>query len=263
MEFPEVERVVYKNNPLVEVLFQIRIPRLLELEQQLPVQFQNAARGEYPILESRIEQMVPVPPFAQVPIQALPISTIYDFWSQNRSWRISLGSQFFALTTTDYVDWDEFRERAESVIELVLQTYQIAVFSRIGLRYRSVISRNDLGLDQVPWRDLISAKVCGYLRELVGYEQEKADFLKYESQAQFVIAPGRGTLRTGLINKVESNEVGFLIDGDYFSDREKEASLNVGLEALDAFHSYAYRVFRWSIEDRLHQAMGPQEPPPA
>jgi len=256
MEFQEYPRVIYAKNPITEVLFQIRMPRLLEIDQQLPVEFQKAIRDEFPILEVRTEQEVVIPAQGRG-IAQTQHPTVYDFRSKDRSWCVSLTSQFFALSNTRYAQWEHFRTASEKVITAMLETYQPPLFSRIGLRYKSVVSRNSLELNDVPWKELISSKVCGFFEELQNLEQERDEFLMYQSQAQFVIGPGKGTLRTGLVKNPSNNEIGFLIDGDYFTDDEKEADLNAAVDTLEKLHRYAYRVFRWCIKERLHAAMDP------
>jgi uncharacterized protein (TIGR04255 family) len=259
MEFKDHPRVIYAKNPITEVLFQIRMPRLLAIEQQLPVQFQESLKDKFPILEARTEQEVIISPQGKGVTQTQH-PTVYDFRSIDRHWCVSLSSQFFALVNNKYERWEHFRDASENVISAMLKTYDPVLFSRVGLRYKSVISRESLGLDSVPWKELISNGACGFFDQLGSYEQEKDELLMYQSQVQFLIDPGKANLRTSLVKNPNTNEIGFLIDGDYFTDEEKETDLNAAVEALGQLHKYAYKVFRWCIKPKLHDAM---EPSPA
>jgi len=41
MKFPEVERVIYQKNPLVEVVCQCMFPRILAIDEGIPATFQQ------------------------------------------------------------------------------------------------------------------------------------------------------------------------------------------------------------------------------
>ena len=49
----EYQRVIYKKNPLVEVVCGISFPQLLEIGIEEPVEFQKAIRSKYPILKTQ------------------------------------------------------------------------------------------------------------------------------------------------------------------------------------------------------------------
>ena len=137
------------------------MPRMLEIEHQLPVDFQKVVKNDFPILETRTEQAIV---FGTQKLEESGLqrhSTIYDFVSRDRSWKLTLGSEFFALTTTKYTRWEEFREYSEKAIGWVLEYYEPPLFTRIGLRFKDVISRNELGLNDVLWKDLLSPAISG------------------------------------------------------------------------------------------------------
>src|SRR5437868_11791362 len=47
MDFPAVERIVFENNPLTEVICQLRFPRVLVIDERLPAEFQEQLGAEY------------------------------------------------------------------------------------------------------------------------------------------------------------------------------------------------------------------------
>lgn len=258
MDFPEVERVIYKNSPLVEVLFQIRMPRELRLEQQLPVEFQQLVKNEYPILETRVEK---ISTEVAGRIEDVREVTLYDFRTSDRKWFVTLSSSFFALTTVEYTQWEEFRDRAAFIIDSVIKTYDPKIFTRIGLRYKDVIDRSLLGLSELAWAQLLSDNILGILKNSTSPEREAADLLEVHSTAKFAIDIGKATLIHGLVEKADRSEVGYLIDADYFDDEEQfSAEVDVAVGKLNGFNQYSRRVFRWCIGDSLHQAMGPTPP---
>ena len=48
MPFPEAERVVYRQNPLDRVVCQLKFPPILKIEREIPVEFQDRIRKDFP-----------------------------------------------------------------------------------------------------------------------------------------------------------------------------------------------------------------------
>lgn len=258
MEFPNYTRVKYRKNPLEEVLFQFRIPRDLEIEQQLPVSLQKSLRNDFPKLTTRTERTISIAADSQEKPVVSNGPTIYDFTSADDAWTFSLSSNFFALSCKRYEQWEDFERQSEKVIREMLSTYDLSHFTRIGLRYRSVISKEDLGLEQSPWSELLSPRIASVLGEMSTAEIESASLLESNAEHLFRIDPGKLSLRHGLALNTETKKVGYIIDADYYGDEEIEATLDAGIKKLKDFHGYAWRVFRWCIEGKLHDAMEPE-----
>ena len=176
MLFPESDRVIYRHNPLAEVICQLRYPRILRIERDVPSDFQEQIRAEYPTVNE-------VPAFPPIPPEVLSLAGIdagafarraFDFLSPDGIWKISLASEFLALTSTKYSRWEDFRKRLESITGILVDTYQIPRFERVGLRYRDLIRRSDLGVDGQPWSTLLRRELLG---ELVaeGFESLEQD----------------------------------------------------------------------------------------
>jgi uncharacterized protein (TIGR04255 family) len=106
MRFPERGRVVYASNPLVEVVCQIRFPRILEIESQLPVAFQNSVGKAYPYLETRTTVTLSVS--GSDPTPPRDTSVVYDFFTADREDKLVLGSDFVAVASTKYRRWEQF-----------------------------------------------------------------------------------------------------------------------------------------------------------
>jgi uncharacterized protein (TIGR04255 family) len=56
MPFKETQRVIYNKNPLIQVVSQLRFPRILAIDEKQPVDFQEKIRQEYPLFEESIVQ---------------------------------------------------------------------------------------------------------------------------------------------------------------------------------------------------------------
>ena len=58
MTFPEVERIIYDNNPLDRVICQIRFPPILRIESELPTNFQEQIRRDFPEYEEKLDHQL-------------------------------------------------------------------------------------------------------------------------------------------------------------------------------------------------------------
>ena len=55
MLFPPTQRVIYHENPLVEVVCQFRFPTILKIDAEIPVAFQEAVRSTFPDYTPTVE----------------------------------------------------------------------------------------------------------------------------------------------------------------------------------------------------------------
>ena len=80
---------------------------------------------------------------------------------KENKWKLVLASDFLALSTSDYHNWEEFRSRLSAAIELLVEYYSPSHFDRVGLRYQDLILRSELGLEDIAWRNLLQPPVLG------------------------------------------------------------------------------------------------------
>jgi uncharacterized protein (TIGR04255 family) len=257
MRFPSSERVRYKNNPLVEVICQLRFPKILRIEKEPPVDFQEAIRDSYPRLEASqaFDLAVPVGGQTNAPSLSLNRGQSYEFLSKNGEWKLVLASDFLALSTPKYKQWEEFRDRLQSAIDLLVKLYNPSHFSRTGLRYQDLITRSGLGLQSSPWSRLLKPSIAGMFAA-EGLPQD--GLLEVLSLFSYRLDHSNAVVRVrhGLARKGDTNELCYLIDADIFS----EAPIEVGdaIRTLNTFNEEAGNLFRWCITNDLRDAMGPE-----
>lgn len=257
MRFPDSERVQYNRNPLVEVICQLRFPRILRIETERPVDFQESLRDEYPRLNviQSLNLAMPVGPQADTTPVGLSRDESYEFLSRQGDWKVVLASSFLALSTTKYTRWEVFRDRLASAIEILVRHYAPSHFTRVGLRYQDVIVRSDLDLQGRPWRTLLKGPVAGMLASEEFPEDEFIDsqnLFTYRLDGTNAIA----RVRHGLARRQHASELGYLIDADFFSEQPTEVEDALG--TLDLFNRESGRLFRWCITRDLHRAMEPK-----
>ena len=264
MLFPESDRVVYNENPLVEVICQFRFPIILRIREGKLAEFQDEIRKDYPVYTEQ-EPLVGVPQqlpkeFAaiieHINIPMMPPGLIARRFSTNDSQRfISLSDQFIALAEEKYEQWESFREEIVKAEGALKHVYEPAFYSRAGLRYRDIISRKRHGLENVAWEDLLKPH---FIAEL-GDKTISNSIVAIQTRAIMKIPDipgGQIMLIHGLTKPQGSDEECYVIDADFSAERRE--GLDEPFEILDKFHRLAGQLFRWAITERLHDAMEPR-----
>ncbi len=243
--FSNEERCEYGNNQLGEVICQLRFPEILSIGAKLPVDFQEAIRQAYPRYSSRMEKV------------GEKGAVNYQFVSEDGVWRVNLTSKFISLACSKYRNWEDFAAHLDKPLAEFIHIYQPAYFERVGLRYVNFISRKALGLEGVPFRELIQPRYLGVLADEQLIEAQTA---RCTVDADFAIRggcrvklhAGPGQVRRG---NVTDGEVKFIFDQDLFMPGK--IAVNLSAAALGTIHAQAYPIFRDAITDRLHEAMEP------
>lgn len=263
MLFPESERVLYEKNPLAEVVCQFRFPTILRIRERQLADFQDRIREDYPVYSEQ-GPSVAVPP--QLPKELIavleqmkmpiPLGLITHRFSTKDSLRfVSLSDEFMALTQTKYERWESFREEVAKVESALKEVYNPAFYSRIGLRYRDIISRRSLSLTDVGWQDLLKSQ---FIAEL-GDKDISGAIARIQTQTVIKITEipgGQITLIHGLIKPPGSDEERYMIDADFSVARQEV--VDEPFKILDKFNRLAGQLFRWAITERLHIAMEPR-----
>jgi uncharacterized protein (TIGR04255 family) len=258
MPFPAIKRVLYKKNPLAEVIFQARFPRYLPIEAEPPAEFQRRLITDYPNYEQHnVFQII----FASTPEGRPPASEVtgrmHMFSSKDRVWTVALVGDYFSVSTKQYVRWEDFRQRIEAVLKVVLEIYRFQIFTRLGLRYQDVISRERLGLEKNKWSDLLQPYIAG---ELTTDEITEDAVASRETVLTMKLDNGDALLfRHGLVSHKETQKRAYLLDSDFFSEEQRTADIDDTLKIADRLHANSGRFFRWCITDALHAAMEPQD----
>ena len=259
LAFPEAPRVIYSKNPLWEVICQLRFPAILKIDSEIPASFQEKVRDSFPLSEEEeIVLPVDVPPeLVQLFKANRPTQLSRRTWrfiSEDNNWIISLARDSATLSTHKYLRWEEFREKLALMCNALVAEYRPSFITRAGLRYRDLIIRSRLGLEDVPWAELLEKHIAGELSA-----QPLGEAIKEANHAVLAEFPEEKLklgLRHGTGRHEGQDETGYVIDSDFFSEAKTEVT-HV-LEQLNFFNRMAGRLFRWCITERLHAAMEPQ-----
>lgn len=257
--YSQEPRCLYLNNQLGDVICQLRFPEILSIGANIPVAFQDAIRDEYP--QYTALQETPAPKLTGAPgsfkVENQPATVNYQFVSEDGVWRINLTSRFISLACARYTSWEEFARKLDKPLVAFIQIYKPAYFERVGLRYLNFFSRGALGLNDVPFSELINPI---YLGPLADEEVSEAQSGRCTVEAELNLKAGcRLKLHTGpgMIKRggQPDQELKFIFDQDLFLPGKVPVNMTTG--ALSTLHSQAYSIFRGAITDTLHDAMVP------
>ena len=258
----EESRQILQRPQLLEVICQLRFPDILKIESADPAVFQDRIRSEYPQYQKKVEQLPP----QMADGKPVPQGTVnnYQCISEDGRWKVSLTKGFVALSTHGYTRWEEFAKRLDRLLVTLIEVYQPAYFTRVGLRYINAFDRKALGLEDCLWRELIQP---GYLALLADDDAQETAFSKCELSAALAlpggaksnVKSGPGTLRKVNNRTKESTETRvFMLDLDVYMDGK--TPLGQTAPALNIVHGNAGSLFRGAITDTLADALEPEKP---
>lgn len=260
MPFPESDREIYERNPLKEVICQFRFPTILQITAEIPTAFQNEIRKEYPIYTEQPPEISAPPEIASL-IKSLPIpkgiqQPVHKFSNEDETRFISLNQGFLGFSDRDYRRWESFKDSVQAAEEAFRLVYEPAFYTRIGLRYRDVIDREELELSKNPWRDLLNSSLIGTLGA-DGFSEEEIGEVQSQILLRLQEVPG-GVVRIqhGLNKLPDTQESVYLIDSDFYLDRQR-SNPDHAFETLGKFNRLGGRLFRWAITPELRRALGP------
>lgn len=255
--FSKEPRCRYGQPQLAEVICQLRFPEILTIQTTAPAGFQEAIREQYPLYLRRQELPAAAVPGNVAILKKEPVIN-HQFATADGVWRVNLTSRFISLTCGRYTCWEEFAAHLDKPLAAFIQVYKPAPFDRVGLRYLNFISRYQLGLEGVPYSELIQPCYLGPLAEETVAESAVSRStvnceLAIRGGCRAKLHAGPGKVKRG--NK-EDPEVKFVFDQDLYMNGPLQLNLVAG--ALQTLHSQADSIFRGAITQKLHEAMEPE-----
>lgn len=257
--FSTQPRCLYRRNQLADVICQLRFPEILTIGANAPVEFQEAIRDVFPQYAARKE--VPAPRITgaagHLSLENQPETVNYQFTSADGIWRVNLTSRFISLACTKYPGWEEFARLLDKPLAAFIKIYKPAYFERVGLRYLNFISRKELSVEGVPFRELIESCYLGPLQEedVLEHTVSRCSVdteMSIRGGCRVKIHAGPGLVKK---NGTADGEVRFIFDQDLYMPGNIPVHLSAG--ALETLHGQAFDIFRNAITDTLHNALEP------
>jgi uncharacterized protein (TIGR04255 family) len=265
MVFPQSERVIYKKNPLVNVICQLRFPPILRIDTEVPSGFQDAIRQEYPIYNEQVtyQQQLTMnlaPTFPQNIMNQITETNVnknHVFSSEDNTWSINLTRTFISITSSRYQRWEEFEEKFRKPFDALIKEYTPPFFSRTGLRYVDVFCRSKYDLANTSWKELIEDSVLGLLA--TDFLNEKINNLNNICEIALDDSESIVKIATSLVKNINNKEGEncLMVDSDFYtSKRLKKEEV---FQKLDFLNSESTNLISWVVQEKLHNAMGPSK----
>lgn len=267
MRIEAYDRTVYQNNPLAEVVCQLRFKDAQRVDETTVSGIaKSLAAAGYP--HRGEDQLTFIIAIEMAPQSGQPMpspSPVFHFLSDDKKWKVSVCRDYLALTTQKYTDWPDFASRLRAASNAYFENQPTCRLNRVGLRYKDLIEREPIGLEGVPWDELIQDFLLGPLAPnslAEGQRAEEADADAFMSQSMLRLSDAKVLLTSALLISANDNsQRAFLIDADFFNEGDFSSDINsdsAGLSRdLDALHSHAGALFKRSIKDKLHHALCP------
>ncbi len=263
MLFPESPRVVYRKNPLDQVICQVQFPQILRINTETPVAFQEKIRDRFPVVETQNNIELPI---SGELIEALPIPLgesltrsrqHFDFKSRDSNWIVSLESGFIALTALKYSRWEEFRDNLTPILDAFQVVYGTSFYTRVGLRYVDVIRKSRLEIDtDTAWNELIAPHIAGVF-SIEGLTDAIEDTMSMFAVKLDEINK-RVRVQHGLVRDNSTGELCYLIDSDFHTPESQQVEVNDVISTLNQLNQQGRRLFRWCITEKLHEILEPE-----
>ncbi len=255
MPFPDSPRVLFRNNPLEEVICQLRFPPILAIAAEVPSAFQERVRYLYPLYER--EDTAALFPKELMPIvsQLPSVGVTHKFIAEDRARFMSIAQDFIALTEFKYSRWEEFRAQTEMIEQAVREVYHPPFYSRVGLRYRNAIDKDKVGCSEATWDRLIQPHFAG----LLAAGGLANNVRQSEAASVLEIGPVKGgfvLIRNGLRSPPQGGGQVYIIDADFFT--QERCKTDEAFRILGEFNRLARNLFRWAITEELERALDPE-----
>lgn len=238
------------RSPLTLVVCQVRHNRLLGATDITNVLKLKERLERYPeVIEDAEHQLA----FAGGPggMVAAPPQLIpaWKLQSEDGNWRVAIRQEYFALETTSYDSWVDFRGRLTHLLDAVVDILRPSLEQRLGLRFIDEIV-DPVVRSPADWRTWIRPELLGVVTdEILGPS--------VRSCQQLVELQGPGSLRVNLRHGSQPQPDGhsyvYLFDQDCFRAEGREFSPDDILSAADQLHHLALGVFQASITQDLYK----------
>ena len=244
--------------PLVTVLWQVRFPEIVSIQQKSFIAgFQEAIRDDFPLLvEDLIDAIQIDEPSASV---SRSRQTVWRFVDETAKWRISLSSSFLTLETRAYRSRADFADRFGKILSAAAQSFRPTHATRIGVRYVDRIPlRNEIALEELfrpEMMGLVGSKISESVVHSISEVMCKTE--EGSMQARWGKLPERGSHDPDVMPPI--SDACWFLDLDTFSDYQK-TPIRFEAEMIRddtvKLSTRTYSFFRWATTPAFLRAFG-------
>jgi uncharacterized protein (TIGR04255 family) len=253
LDLPEPSTQKLPRSPLKLVVCQVRHDHnVAATDPKRALKIHEALREEYPLLDQQSNQELAIAAgFGG--LQALPLQPTAQGWrlhTPDGTWTVVLMPDFFALETTAYDDWPDFRGRLERLIRAVVVSTDPSVEQRLGLRMIDRITHPTVK-EARDWVGLIDGSIAGP----IAHPQLGPGVSGSQQIFQIDAGDGRAAIvRHGAFrDAAASNEQVYMLDYDCYIQRARSFDGDDALTQIESLHTFALQLFQAAIMPKLYR----------
>ena len=252
---------MYKKSPLIEVIYQVRVPTILLINNKDSaefISFWNEIKTDYPEFSENFDEQKEISINPDGTPSTVRVNKIknFVFLSEDKLWKVNLTNSFLSLSTHKYEHWNDFSKRLTKIITVFQKIFSPLFYTRVGLRYIDLIQRSRYKLDNIEWKEIIKPY---YLGNLINLNNETIN--SYISEIESLSPNKKIGIKSHieLVNTQNINtnliEKALVFDTDYYINSKTELDQ---LEAINKeLHSQSHDFIHNAVEKMLEEKMEP------
>lgn len=240
LNLPDVEPVQYERNFIDTAVCELKFPIILDWENKPPAAIQKVLRSDYPyhnIVHSIDVGLQQDESNKRVALQ---------LQSRNKKWTVVIRSDAITLDTKSYLNFEDFSDKLEKIVNVVKDKIDSDFFTRVGLRYINIINYSPDEFEELINQDLVAPILKNVYGPIKEYYQRVSGYTDY----------GLFNFRHGIKPNDTLNQDYFL-DFDYFKEG---VEIKEALDLVKKFHEYNFKFFHWALGKNALLKLGKATP---
>ena len=243
------------DTPLTGVLVQIKFPEVFSIASpEYIAVFQDKIRSDYPLTQQEQNLVLELKPDGA----KQTATPNYRFLDATRQWRMSLTTGFVALETRAYINRQDFIQRIASVAEVLSETINPRLVTRIGVRY--IDRLHGVHLERL--EQFVRPEMLGLYRH-----ENRQKITRTLSEVVADTDVGPMTSRWGFMPPNQTHELDLMppigtqswfLDIDMYQEFDEPLTYDasdIETRVMD-LATRAYAFFRWVVNDEFLRACG-------
>ena len=245
-------RIQFAHNPLKIVVAQLRFETQFRLGQpDVLAAIQAELRDTYPAVNRLQEAQLSVQfgrPNAEPQVRQSVDAGPVRFAAEDGTWAATVAADMLSLETTDYREWEQFRDRFAGVLDAVQSAVTLGQARRLGLRFINELTHPD-AKSIGDWRRFLDPEMLGTAasERFAGRTAQAREQLTLTSNDEVM------TLRHSYTQNPDGTQPSsiYVLDTDVFSGKPFPTDRDAVLSKLERYHQDVWTLFRESLSDEM------------
>lgn len=162
-------------------------------------------------------------------------------------WIVTVSRDSFAIESTQYTSWTEFRTLLGALVEATVATFNPQLINRIGVRYMDRIWREGSTIP-VEWQKLLSPGVLG----LANCERLSPYVAVAQTYNELAIGEYRANVRGSIASDNTPNKYSMVLDTDCFDERSVAFDTANLMDVVADLHVLSLQLFQEVVTPDLY-----------